>query len=190
MEQLKLPKLDDAMEVETSLPGSVFDYSQLNRSYLQDMRLAEREKLEMDFKQRMDALVAEIERTAPNLKALDQYEALQIKEKEVTEKFEAFRKEEKDASDKYNAVRQRRYVQSSDHSCLAFIPARYLLMSTFQSFNVLFYSSSALRSTSNCIKIYSHWLCSSNTIIHYHDLLIFSSKIYSFSCGIFFIAMM
>ncbi|KAI0510191.1 hypothetical protein KFK09_010791 [Dendrobium nobile] len=109
LEQLNLPKLDDPMEVDTSLPGSVFDYSQLNRSYLQDMRLAEREKLEMDFKQRMEAFVAEIERTAPNLKALDQYEALQIKEKEVTEKFEAVRKEEKEASDKYNAVRQRRY---------------------------------------------------------------------------------
>lgn len=109
LEQLKLPKLDDPMDVDTSLPGSVFDYRQLSRSYLQDMRLAEREKLEMDFKQRMDALVGEIERTAPNLKALDQYEALQIKEKEVTEKFEAVEKKKNEASNNFNALRKRRY---------------------------------------------------------------------------------
>jgi structural maintenance of chromosome 1 len=53
--------------------------------------------------------MAEIERTAPNLKALDQYEVLQTKEKEVTEKFEAARKEEREVADKYNAVKQRRY---------------------------------------------------------------------------------
>lgn len=73
------------------------------------MRPSDREKLEADFKQKMDTLIADIERTAPNLKALDQYEALQEKEKEVVEKFEATRKEEKEISDKYNAVKQRRY---------------------------------------------------------------------------------
>lgn len=54
-------------------------------------------------------LLADIERTAPNLKALDQYDALQRKEKEVTERFEAARKEEREIADKYNSVKQRRY---------------------------------------------------------------------------------
>ncbi|KAG0472907.1 hypothetical protein HPP92_014764 [Vanilla planifolia] len=118
LEQLLLPTLDDPMDIETSLPGPVFDYSQLSRTYLQDMRPAEREKHELDFKQRMDTLVAEIERTAPNLKALDQYEALQGKEREVTEKFDAVRKEEKEISDKFNAVKQKRYelfMEAFDH---------------------------------------------------------------------------
>lgn len=118
LEQLKLPTLDDPMEVETSFPRSAYDYSRLNKSYLQDMRLAEREKLDLDFKQKIDTLVAEIERTAPNLKALDQYEALQVKEKEVNDKFEAIRKEEKEISDKYNVVRQKRYglfMEAFDH---------------------------------------------------------------------------
>ncbi|KAG0474700.1 hypothetical protein HPP92_014386 [Vanilla planifolia] len=118
LEQLQLPTLDDPMDIETSLPGPVFDYSQLSRTYLQDMRPAEREKHELDFKQRMDTLVAEIDRTAPNLKALDQYEALQGKEREVTEKFDAVRKEEKEISDKFNAVKQKRYelfMEAFDH---------------------------------------------------------------------------
>ena len=73
------------------------------------MRPSEREKVEVEFKQKMDALISEIERTAPNLKALDQYEALQEKERHVTEEFEVARKEEKEITDKYNSVKQRRY---------------------------------------------------------------------------------
>ncbi|XP_073102546.1 structural maintenance of chromosomes protein 1 [Elaeis guineensis] len=118
LEQLKLPTIDDPMETGSSVTGPVFDYSQLSRTYLQDMRPSERQKLELDFKQKMDTLMAEIEQTAPNLKALDQYEALQGKEKEVIEKFEAARKEEKEISDRYNSIKQRRYelfMEAFDH---------------------------------------------------------------------------
>ncbi|XP_020081936.1 structural maintenance of chromosomes protein 1-like [Ananas comosus] len=118
LEQLKLPVVDDPMETGSSTQEPVPDYSELSKTYLQDMRPSDREKLEADFKQKMDTLIADIERTAPNLKALDQYEALQEKEKEVVEKFEATRKEEKEISDKYNAVKQRRYelfMEAFDH---------------------------------------------------------------------------
>ncbi|XP_008805238.1 structural maintenance of chromosomes protein 1 [Phoenix dactylifera] len=118
LEQLKLPTVDDPMETGSSVTRPVFDYSQLSRMYLQDMRPSERQKLELDFKQKMDTLMAEIEQTAPNLKALDQYEALQGKEKEVIEKFEAARKEEKEISDRYNSIKQRRYelfMEAFDH---------------------------------------------------------------------------
>lgn len=97
------------MEIGSSMPSPVFDFSQLNRSHQVDMRPSEREKVEVEFKQKMDALISEIERTAPNLKALDQYEALQEKERHVTEEFEVARKEEKEITDKYNSVKQRRY---------------------------------------------------------------------------------
>ncbi|OVA02394.1 RecF/RecN/SMC [Macleaya cordata] len=109
LEQIKLPIVNDPMETGSSTPSPVFDYNQLNRSHLQEMRPSEREKLDLEFKQKMDTLISEIERTAPNLKALDQYEALQEKEKAVTEEFEAARREEKEITDKYNAVKQRRY---------------------------------------------------------------------------------
>lgn len=118
LEQLKLPTVDDPMETGSSMDGPVFDYNQLSGTYLQDMRTSERQKLESDFKQKMDTLMAEIEQTAPNLKALDQYEALQGKEKEVIEKFEATRKEEREISDRYNSIKQRRYelfMEAFDH---------------------------------------------------------------------------
>ena len=108
LEQISLPR-SDPTETESSTAGPVFDFSQLNRSILQDRRPAEREKLEADFNQKMDALISEIERTAPNLGALDQYEALNEKERAVTEEFEAARKEEKDKTDKFNSVKEERY---------------------------------------------------------------------------------
>ncbi|CAL9094420.1 unnamed protein product [Musa textilis] len=117
LEQLKLPTVDDPMQTGTSSVLPVFDYTQLSRMYMQEMR-PEREKLGLDFKQKMDNLMVEIEKTAPNLKALDQYEALQGKEKEVIEKFEAARKEEKEITDRYNSVKQKRYelfMEAFDH---------------------------------------------------------------------------
>lgn len=118
LEQLKLPTVNDPMDTGSSSQEPILDYSQLSKIFLQDMRPSEREKHEADFKKRIGELVAEIERTAPNLKALDQYDALQRKEKEVTEKFEATRKEEREISDKYNSVKQRRYelfMEAFDH---------------------------------------------------------------------------
>ncbi|KQJ94723.1 structural maintenance of chromosomes protein 1 isoform X2 [Brachypodium distachyon] len=118
LEQLKLPTVSDPMDTGSSSQELVLDYSQLREIYMQDMRLSERDKLEADFKQKIGTLMAEIERTAPNLKALDQYEALQRKEKEVTEKFEAARKEEREIAEKYNSVKQKRYelfMEAFDH---------------------------------------------------------------------------
>ena len=84
------------------------DERKQDRSLLQDRRPSDREKLEPEFKQKIDALVSKIERTAPNLKALDQYKTLQEKERDVTEEFEAARKEEKQVADAYNSVKQSR----------------------------------------------------------------------------------
>uniref|UniRef100_A0A2P2LWW5 Structural maintenance of chromosomes protein n=6 Tax=Rhizophora mucronata TaxID=61149 RepID=A0A2P2LWW5_RHIMU len=109
LEHIRLPTIADPMETESSTPGPYYDFTQLNRSLLQDKRPSDRDKIEADFKQKMDALTSEIERTSPNLKALDQYEALQEKEKAVTEEFEAARKKEKQIADAYNSVKQRRY---------------------------------------------------------------------------------
>ncbi|KAJ0051873.1 hypothetical protein Pint_01726 [Pistacia integerrima] len=109
LEHIILPTIPDPMETDSSIPGPVFDFSQLSRSLLQNKRPSERERLEAEFKQKMDALITEIERTAPNLKALDQYEVLLEKEKAVSEEFEAARKEEKLAAENYNSIKQKRY---------------------------------------------------------------------------------
>ncbi|KAL5561912.1 hypothetical protein UlMin_031659, partial [Ulmus minor] len=110
LEHISLPIISEPMETDdSSIPGPVLDFSELNRTYLQDKRPSEREKLETEFKQKIDSLIAEIDRTAPNLKALDQYEALKERERAVTEEFEAARKEEKEKADLFNSVKQKRY---------------------------------------------------------------------------------
>ncbi|KAG4976773.1 hypothetical protein JHK86_036247 [Glycine max] len=108
LEQISLPVILDPMDTDISVPGPSFDFHQLNRA-LKDRRHSDRDKIEVEFKQKMDALISEIERTAPNLKALDQYEALLEKERVVTEEFEAVRKEEREKTQRFNEVKQRRY---------------------------------------------------------------------------------
>ncbi|XP_078441861.1 structural maintenance of chromosomes (SMC) family protein [Wolffia australiana] len=119
LEQIQLPIIEeDSMETDLDSRTPAFDFSQLSRSHSHEMRTAEREKLEVEFKHKWESLVSEIERTAPNLKALDQYEALQEREREVVEEYEAVRNEEKDVADRYNAIKQRRYelfMEAFDH---------------------------------------------------------------------------
>ncbi|XP_058197124.1 structural maintenance of chromosomes protein 1 isoform X2 [Rhododendron vialii] len=109
LEGIVLPTISDPMDTGSPTSDPALDFSQLSRSYLQNTRPSQREKLDVEFTQKIGALISEIERTAPNLKALDQYEALLEKERVATEEFEAARKEEKEVADKYNSVKQRRY---------------------------------------------------------------------------------
>ncbi|KNA06759.1 hypothetical protein SOVF_178070 [Spinacia oleracea] len=113
LEQISLPTVSDPMETDSS-QGPVYEFGELDRSLQKDMRPSEREKQEADFKHKIDALVSDIERSAPNLKALDQYEALKQKEDLVSKEFDAARKEEKEIADKFNAVRDQRYKKFMD----------------------------------------------------------------------------
>ncbi|KAG7628504.1 SMCs flexible hinge [Arabidopsis thaliana x Arabidopsis arenosa] len=108
LEHITLPVLSDAMEEDDS-DGPQFDFSELGRAYLQERRPSAREKVEAEFRQKIESKTSEIERTAPNLRALDQYEAIQEKEKQVSQEFEAARKEEKQVADAFNTVKQKRY---------------------------------------------------------------------------------
>ncbi|XP_027365093.1 structural maintenance of chromosomes protein 1 isoform X1 [Abrus precatorius] len=108
LEQISLPIISDPMDTGSSTPGPVYDFNQLSRA-LRDRRHSDRDKIEVEFKQKMDALMSEIERTAPNLKALDQYDALLEKERAVTEEFEAVRKEGEEKAQRFNDVKERRY---------------------------------------------------------------------------------
>lgn len=107
LEHITLPVLSDAMEEDDS-DGPQFDFSELGRAYLQERRPSAREKVEAEFRQKIESKTSEIERTAPNLRALDQYEAIQEKEKQVSQEFEAARKEEKQVADAFNTVKQKR----------------------------------------------------------------------------------
>ncbi|KAJ7566192.1 hypothetical protein O6H91_02G092200 [Diphasiastrum complanatum] len=120
LEQIKLPALSsqpDSMEIDSAgsyPPVLNYDYSRLSKEHQQSLRPAEKEKLEAEFKSKLELISLEIERTAPNLKALDQYEVLREKEREAVEEFEAARKEAKEITDKYNSVKQKRYERYMD----------------------------------------------------------------------------
>ena len=107
LEQITLPTVADPMDVD-SAPGPVYDFSELSRSLQNNMRPAEREKVEADFKQKIGSLISEIDRTAPNLKALDQYAVLLEKEREASKEFEEARDEEKRIREQFETVRDRR----------------------------------------------------------------------------------
>ncbi|CAN1270479.1 Structural maintenance of chromosomes protein 1 [Linum perenne] len=109
LEHITLPIISDPMETDSVVPAPYFDFSELDRSLLQDRRPADREKTDQEFKKNMEAKLSEIERTAPNLKALEQYEALLEKEREVSEELDAANREENQVSDAYNAVTKKRY---------------------------------------------------------------------------------
>lgn len=118
VEHIELPIISDPMDTESPSTGPVFDFSHVKRPL--GRRPSDRDKIDGEFKQKIDNLTTEIERTAPNLKALDQYTALQLKEKEVTDEFEAARNEEKQIADAYNSVKQRRYelfMEAFHHIC-------------------------------------------------------------------------
>ncbi|CAH2064118.1 unnamed protein product [Thlaspi arvense] len=104
LEHITLPVLS-----EDDSDGPQFDFSELDRAYLQERRPSARDKMDAEFRQKIESKTSEIERTAPNMRALDQYEAIQEKEKQVSQEFEAARKEEKQVADAYNIVKQKRY---------------------------------------------------------------------------------
>ncbi|KAL8236332.1 hypothetical protein R6Q59_017413 [Mikania micrantha] len=107
LEQITLPTVADPMDVD-STSGPVYDFDQLNRSLKHNMRPAEKEKLEAEFKHKIGSLISEIDRTAPNLKALDQYAVLQEKEREASKEFEEAREEENQIRKEFEAVRAKR----------------------------------------------------------------------------------
>ncbi|XP_071726717.1 structural maintenance of chromosomes protein 1-like [Rutidosis leptorrhynchoides] len=113
LEQIKLPTVADAMDID-SASGPVYDFDQLNRTLRNNMRPAEREKIEAEFKHKIGSIASEIERTAPNLKALDQYASLLEKEKEASKEFEEARGEESRIREQFEAVKARRLALFND----------------------------------------------------------------------------
>ncbi|XP_047958381.1 structural maintenance of chromosomes protein 1 [Salvia hispanica] len=109
LEHIDIPIISDPMDTGSSGPGPVIDFSTLSRSLQQKAKPSEREKIEADFAQKIAALISEIEKTAPNLKALDQYEAVLEKERAASKEWEAARDEQNKITSDYNKVKQMRH---------------------------------------------------------------------------------
>nr|GLL33199.1 structural maintenance of chromosomes protein 1 [Ipomoea trifida] len=110
LEHISIPTISDPMDSDETTPGPVFDFSKLSRACRESNGPSDRRgKLEEEFSKKISTLMSDIEKTAPNLKALDQYEALRQKEDAVTKEFEDAKNEEKKVTDEYNRVKETRY---------------------------------------------------------------------------------
>ncbi|KAG8387646.1 hypothetical protein BUALT_Bualt02G0043000 [Buddleja alternifolia] len=107
LEHIDIPLVGDPMDTGTSDP--VFDFTTLSRSLQQKSKSSEREETESEFSQKVAALISDIRRTAPNLKALDQYEAVLEKERVSSREWEAARDEQNKITAEYNKVKQMRH---------------------------------------------------------------------------------
>lgn len=105
LEHIDIPTVADPMDTGPSSQGPVFDFSTLSRSLQQKLKPSEREKIEAEFMQKIAALISEIERTAPNLKVLDQYEAVLEKERTASREWEAARDDQTKITTKYEEVK-------------------------------------------------------------------------------------
>ncbi|KAI5069842.1 hypothetical protein GOP47_0016143 [Adiantum capillus-veneris] len=117
LDQIKLPTVSDSMDIDSAESSGqlmTYEYSKLSKFNIEDATSSEIEKLDAEFKAKLASISQELEKTAPNLKALDQYEVLREREREAVEEFEAARREAKEITDKYNGVKQTRYQRFMD----------------------------------------------------------------------------
>ncbi|KAG9151144.1 hypothetical protein Leryth_002716 [Lithospermum erythrorhizon] len=118
LENIGIPTVSDPMDIDNQADNSVFDFSKLSRSYQHNMKSSEREKLEAEFMQKIAAMISEIDRTAPNLKALDQYEALQEKKAAASREFEEAKNAENKVAAEFDKVkheRHERFMEAFEH---------------------------------------------------------------------------
>lgn len=80
------------------------DYSDLD----QEQKENGNTEIEQEFQDEIKNITAEIERMAPNLKAVDRLDGVETRLKETEEEFDTARKEAKTAKDKFTAVKQKR----------------------------------------------------------------------------------
>ncbi|RUP47360.1 cohesin complex subunit psm1 [Jimgerdemannia flammicorona] len=81
------------------------DYSELDDDKKSDDSVEVEQKLQNEIK----IITSEIERMAPNLKAVDRLDGVESRLRETEEEFDTARREAKTAKDKFTAIKQKRY---------------------------------------------------------------------------------
>ncbi|KAK9820343.1 hypothetical protein WJX72_009251 [[Myrmecia] bisecta] len=129
MEQVELPHVGEPVDMdvdgsENSNPNAgtqgeaALDFQGLPRHLKASEGAKEREKLDAEFRADIEERSATLSRLAPNLKAVEQFEAVKEREKAQAEECEAARREAKAAVEAFNAVRQKRhdaFMAAFDH---------------------------------------------------------------------------
>ncbi|RKO89909.1 P-loop containing nucleoside triphosphate hydrolase protein [Blyttiomyces helicus] len=107
----------DAMDFDSAEPTSTqsqtrarlqriaVDFSSLDDNLREDRS----DRIELELTDAITALSAEIDRMAPNMRAVDRLDEVENKLRATAEEFDAARREARTAKDKFNAVKQQRY---------------------------------------------------------------------------------
>lgn len=136
LEEINLPlingSIDDFPLDDTERESQEFDSSQMDIDHSAAVRMAESQKtvaaieidydtldeelkesgdaqVEANFQDRIKTISAEIERMAPNLKAIERLGGVETRFKETAEEFEQSRRQAKISREKFNAIKQKRY---------------------------------------------------------------------------------
>ena len=117
LEDIELPRNEDVvdaeeegMEEEDAATNPVFDFSALSAKYRRTGKdRKQRDRLEIEFTETYDAAMAQLAKSAPNMKALDQFETIKKKESEYADELEKEKEAMKQITDDFVRVRQDRY---------------------------------------------------------------------------------
>jgi structural maintenance of chromosome 1 len=100
-------EIDGEEDEEEAVPA--LSYDSLERRLTKALSAKEVARLVDEYSAKIDELERDVEASAPNLKALEQYAGLKEKEKEAVDAFEAARAELSEAGSKFEKIRQQRY---------------------------------------------------------------------------------
>ncbi|WIA08402.1 hypothetical protein OEZ85_007840 [Tetradesmus obliquus] len=99
---------EEATQAGGSKKGKVLDFARLSEQDRDATSKKQREAVNKRLKEELDAAAAELAGSAPNMKALEQYEAVREKERQQTLELEAARKTANAASKAFLRIQQQR----------------------------------------------------------------------------------
>uniref|UniRef100_A0A383VHM8 Structural maintenance of chromosomes protein n=1 Tax=Tetradesmus obliquus TaxID=3088 RepID=A0A383VHM8_TETOB len=99
---------EEATQAGGSKKGKVLDFARLSEQDRDATSKKQREAVNKRLKEELDAAAAELAGSAPNMKALEQYEAVREKERQQTLELEAARKAANAASKAFLRIQQQR----------------------------------------------------------------------------------
>ncbi|OZJ06654.1 hypothetical protein BZG36_00272 [Bifiguratus adelaidae] len=110
MEELKTAVPDeDSMDIDETIPDLDLDIEIDFSGLTAAQKKSDSADIENEFQKRLHGLASEIERLAPNMRAVERLEGVENRLRETETDFDSARRAAKNAKEKFNDVRQRRY---------------------------------------------------------------------------------
>jgi len=124
MDNVELPRRAGG-ETETEKDGEAadgaagdtaydYDFGRVRRQYLNVPNRARRDAIDKEFKDSIASVAQQLDQMAPNLKAMEQYEAVKRQEREHNELLDKAKEEAREATAEFERVHQQRLALFTD----------------------------------------------------------------------------